>query len=134
MITVCVSEVFPEVYEAEDHNIGIWIIGGVLLQMILESLTKGFEHGHFHHHTKKKKIFAYCFDGRNVCSCVLEGIPLANITDVTSPYLLGIVFHNLPISFILGTFLLRKKTIFFLVYHCLICISITIRNGFWRLF
>ena len=42
---------------------------------------------------------------------------LANITDVTSPYLLGIVFHNLPISFILGTFLLREKTIFFLVYH-----------------
>ena len=50
----CVSEVFPEVYEAEDHNIGIWIIGGVLLQMILESLTKGFEHGHFHHHHEEK--------------------------------------------------------------------------------
>ena len=84
MITVCVSEVFPEVYEADDHNIGIWIIGGVLLQMILEkSLTKGFEHGHFHHHHEEKKYSAYCFDGRNVCSCVLEGIPLANITDVT---------------------------------------------------
>ena len=44
----------------------------------------------------------------------LEGIPLANITDVTSPYLLGIVFHNLPISFILGTFLLREKKNIFL--------------------
>ena len=62
--------------------------------------------------TTKKKYSAYCFDGRNVCSCVLEGIPLANITDVTSPYLLGIVFHNLPISFILGTFLLREKQYF----------------------
>ena len=43
LITVCVSEVFPEVYKTDNHNIGIWIIGGVLLQMILESLTKGFE-------------------------------------------------------------------------------------------
>ena len=108
-----VSEVFPEVYEAEDHNIGIWIIGGVLLQMILESLTKGFEHGHFHHHHEEKKYSAYCFDGRNVYPCVLEGIPLANITDVTSPYLLGIVFHNLPISFILrNIFIERKNNIF----------------------
>jgi hypothetical protein len=39
----------------------------------------------------------------------LEGIPLANIKETTSPYLLGIVFHNLPISFILGTFLLGKN-------------------------
>ena len=109
LITVCVSEVFPEVYEAEDHNIGIWIIGGVLLQMILESLTKGFEHGHFHHHHEEKNILPIALMAGMFVHAFLEGIPLANITDVTSPYLLGIVFHNLPISFILGTFLLREK-------------------------
>ena len=39
----------------------------------------------------------------------LEGIPLANITEISSPYLLGIVFHNLPISFILGAFFIGAK-------------------------
>ena len=53
LIAVC-GRGFPEVYSSSDHNIGIWIIAGVLLQMILESLTKGFEHGHFHHHHEEK--------------------------------------------------------------------------------
>ena len=109
LITVCVSEVFPEVYQADNHNIGIWIIGGVLLQMILESLTKGFEHGHFHHHHEEKNILPIALMVGMFIHAFLEGIPLANIKETTSPYLLGIVFHNLPISFILGTFLLGKN-------------------------
>lgn len=110
LITVCVSEVFPEVYETDHHNIGLWIIGGVLLQMILESLTKGFEHGHFHHHHEEKNILPLALMMGMFVHAFLEGIPLANIKDISSPYLLGIVFHNLPISFILGTFLLSKNT------------------------
>lgn len=109
LITVCVSEVFPEVYQTGNHNIGIWIIGGVLLQMILENLTKGFEHGHFHHHHEEKNILPVALMVGMFIHAFLEGIPLANITDLSSPYLLGIVFHNLPISFILGTFLLGRN-------------------------
>lgn len=107
LITVCVNEVFPEVYEAKDANIGIWIIGGVLLQMILESMTKGFEHGHFHHHDEKQILPVALMAGMFI-HAFLEGIPLASTENPSSPYLLGIVFHNLPISFILGTFLLGK--------------------------
>ena len=110
LITVCVLEVFPEVYSTSDHNIGIWIIGGVRLQMILESLTKGFEHGHFHHHNEEKNILPIALMFGMFIHAFLEGIPLANITETTSPYLLGIVFHNLPISFILGAFLLGRKS------------------------
>ena len=101
LIAVCVVEVFPEVYSSSDHNIGIWIIAGVLLQMILESLTKGFEHGHFHHHHEEKNILPIALMFGMFIHAFLEGIPLANITEISSPYLLGIVFHNLPISFIL---------------------------------
>jgi hypothetical protein len=39
----------------------------------------------------------------------IEGIPLANEEHQLSPYLLGILFHNLPISFILGAFLFNRK-------------------------
>lgn len=110
LITVCVSELFPEVYETKNPNIGIWIIGGVLLQMVLESLTKGFEHGHFHHHHEEKQILPVALMVGMFIHAFLEGIPLAHVKELSSPYLLGIVFHNLPISFILGAFLLGKNT------------------------
>jgi zinc and cadmium transporter len=39
----------------------------------------------------------------------LEGIPLANEQVILSPYLTGILVHNIPISFILGAFLVKNK-------------------------
>ncbi len=107
LITICLNEIFPEVYHSADPNIGIWVIAGVLLQMILESWTKGFEHGHFHHHQDEKNILPIALMIGMFVHAFLEGIPLANSTKI-SPYLLGILFHNLPISFVLGSFLFAK--------------------------
>lgn len=107
LITICLNDIFPQVYQAKDLNLGIWIIGGVLLQLILENLTKGFEHGHTHHQsehiiplTLMIGLFIHAF---------IEGIPLANETDFMSPYLQGIFLHKIPISFVLGTFLFKNK-------------------------
>lgn len=108
LITICLNEVFPEVYHSENHNIGIWVIAGVLLQMFLENLTKGFEHGHFHHHSESGILPATLMIGLFV-HAFIEGIPLSNETDVFSPYLQGILIHNIPISFILGAFLFKNK-------------------------
>ncbi len=108
LITVCLNEVFPEVYHSENHNIGIWVIGGVLLQMLLENLTKGFEHGHFHHHSENRILPLALMIGMFI-HAFIEGIPLANETNIFSPYLMGILVHNLPISFILGAFLVQNK-------------------------
>lgn len=107
LITICLNEVFPQVYHSENHNIGVWVIGGVLLQMLLENLTKGFEHGHFHH--TDDTILPVALIVGMFTHAFIEGIPLANETDVFSPYLQGILFHNLPISFVLGAFLFRNK-------------------------
>ena len=40
LITICLNEVFPQIYSGSEHHIGLWVIGGVLLQMLLENLTK----------------------------------------------------------------------------------------------
>lgn len=109
LITICLNEVFPEVYSESQHNIGLWVIGGVLLQMLLENLTKGFEHGHFHHHSDEKNILPLALMVGLFVHAFLEGIPLANETEVMSPYLTGILVHNIPISFILGAFLVKNK-------------------------
>lgn len=109
LITICLNEVFPQVYTAETgSSLGIFVIAGVLLQMILEALTKGFEHGHFHHHNDHNILPVALMVGLFV-HAFIEGIPLANEEHELSPYLLGIVFHNLPISFILGAFLFNRK-------------------------
>jgi zinc and cadmium transporter len=107
LIAICLNEVFPEVYASENHNIGLWIIGGVLVQMVLESLTKGFEHGHFHNHNDKAILPIALMIGL-FFHAFLEGIPLASQTEIFSPYLMGILFHNLPISFVLGAFLIKE--------------------------
>jgi len=110
LITICLNEVFPLVYTSDvSENLGIFVIGGVLLQMILEALTKGFEHGHFHHHNESSNILPAALMVGLFIHAFIEGIPLANETDPLSPYLLGILFHNLPISFILGAFLFNRS-------------------------
>lgn len=109
LITICLNEVFPQVYASDIGNLGIFVIGGVLLQMILEALTKGFEHGHFHHHNENNILPMALMVGLFI-HAFIEGIPLANETNPLSPYLLGILFHNLPISFILGAFLFNRTS------------------------
>nr|WP_034670257.1 ZIP family metal transporter [Chryseobacterium populi] len=109
LITICLNEVFPQVYTSEESgNLGIFVILGVLLQMILEALTKGFEHGHFHHHNEHNILPVALMAGLFI-HAFIEGIPLANEDNLASPYLLGIIFHNIPISFILGAFLFNRK-------------------------
>lgn len=107
LISICVVEVFPQVYHTEDKNIGLWVVLGILLQIFLENLTKGFEHGHFHY--EKCNILPLGLMLGMFIHAFIEGIPLAEEHNVISPYLLGILFHNLPISFVLGAFLLREK-------------------------
>ena len=111
LITICLNEVFPMVYSSTDHNIGLFVIGGVILQMFLENLTKGFEHGHMHHHDDEHnhQILPYALMVGLFIHAFIEGIPLANETDIFSPYLMGILVHNLPISFVLGAYLFRHK-------------------------
>lgn len=110
LITICLNEVFPMVYASKTaNNIGIFVIGGVLLQMLLEVLTKGFEHGHFHHQSESDKILPLALMVGLFIHAFIEGVPLANEQETLSPYLLGILFHNLPISFILGAFLFNNR-------------------------
>lgn len=109
LITICLNEVFPQVYNSDKHNIGVFVILGVLIQMLLESLTKGFEHGHLHHHSDDHAILPMALIFGLFIHAFIEGIPLSHETDIFSPYLMGIIFHNIPISFVLGSFLSTSK-------------------------
>jgi zinc transporter ZupT len=122
LLSLTVMHLLPEVYEAnlhqhEGHNhghtsTGIFIMIGIVFQIILEYFSKGAEHGHVHGHETMYHIpwllfFSLCLHA------LLEGMPISNHNHLAY----GIAIHHFPIAIILTTFFsnaqLNKKAILF---------------------
>jgi zinc and cadmium transporter len=122
LLSVTILHLLPEVYSLESHDnlIGILILIGIILQSVLESFSKGAEHGHIHIHADEKKFPTLLF----VSLCIhafSEGLPIHN---ADSNLLWAIVVHKIPIAIVLTTFLLNanysKKIVFsFLFFFAL---------------
>jgi zinc transporter ZupT len=111
LLSLTVMHLLPEVYESKNNTVGLFIMLGILFQIILEFFSKGAEHGHVHGHEKMTQIPWLLF----VSLCIhafLEGFPVSHQPDLA----LGIAVHHLPIAIILTTFFinasLNKKAIF----------------------
>lgn len=111
LLSITVMHLLPEVYEKENHNIGIYIMLGILFQIILEFFSKGAEHGHVHGHKKMLHMPWLLF----ISLCIhafLEGFPVSHHHDLA----IGIAIHHLPIAIILTTFFINsfldKKEVF----------------------
>lgn len=114
LLSVTILHLLPEVYTTNTDNtlIGVFILVGIILQSILESFSKGAEHGHIHIHTDGKQFPSLLF----VSLCIhafSEGLPIHNAND---NLLWAIVVHKIPIAIVLTTFLIHtkypKKTVF----------------------
>jgi zinc transporter ZupT len=121
LLSITILHLFPEVYIEVNPNIGLFILLGLLLQLVLDFFSKGAEHGHIH--VEKDIVFPWAlFISLNI-HAFLEGIPLAH--SHRHEYLLwAIVIHNIPISIILGTFFVsskisKKNAVLFLVLFSL---------------
>ncbi|NGY38064.1 ZIP family metal transporter [Flavobacterium sp. XN-5] len=111
LLSLTVMHLLPEVYESHSHDIGIFIMLGILFQIILEFFSKGAEHGHVHGQPNMTHIPWLLF----ISLCIhafLEGFPVGHHHDLA----VGIAIHHLPIAIILTTFFinahLNKKAIF----------------------
>ena len=118
LLSVTVLHLLPEVYNptSQDNLVGIFILLGIVVQSILESFSKGAEHGHIHVHRKSDKFPMLLF--LSLCiHAFSEGLPI-NFTD--NNLLWGIVVHKVPIAVVLTTFLLHtnysRKTIFLFLF------------------
>ena len=112
LLSLTVMHLLPEIYESANPNIGLFIMLGILFQIILEFFSKGAEHGHVHGHEIMTQIPWLLF----VSLCIhafLEGFPVSHHHDLA----IGIAIHHLPIAIILTTFFINasldKKAIFF---------------------
>ncbi|TDE06942.1 ZIP family metal transporter [Flavobacterium sandaracinum] len=112
LLSLTVMHLLPGIYESTKPSIGLFIMVGILFQIILEFFSKGAEHGHVHGHSNMSHIPWLLF----ISLCIhafLEGFPVGHNHGKLA---LGIAIHHLPIAIILTTFFinshLNKKAIF----------------------
>jgi zinc transporter ZupT len=112
LLSLTVMHLLPDVYESGNAKVGIFIMIGILFQIILEFFSKGAEHGHVHGHDKMTQMPWLLF----ISLCIhafLEGFPVGHHHDLA----IGIAIHHLPIAIILTTFFIHaelNKTALFL--------------------
>jgi zinc transporter ZupT len=106
LLSITILRLFPEVYVTENSSIGLFILLGLLLQLILDFFSKGAEHGHIH--IEKNVVFPWALLISLNIHAFMEGIPLAH--NLNHGHLLwAIVVHKIPISIILGTFFVNSN-------------------------
>jgi zinc transporter ZupT len=104
LLSLTVIHLLPDVYESDNKSVGIFIMCGILFQIILEFFSKGAEHGHVHGHEKLTQMPWLLF----ISLCIhalLEGFPVGRHHDLAY----GIAIHHLPIAIILTTFFLNAQ-------------------------
>lgn len=129
LLGITAVHLLPETFNPPNHSIGFWILGGFLLQLVLEMLSKGIEHGHVHPNSSVSKTFIFPIMLGLCIHAFIEGMPLDAIHQHHhhlheehhhQPLLYGIIFHKIPAAFSLGLLLSlsgfrRTTAILFLV-------------------
>ncbi len=115
---IAVLEIFPTVYEVHSHTIGLFVLAGLFFQMILESLSKGAEHGHVH--MKQTQSFPISIFAGLFLHSFFEGMPIMH--QHSHSLLWAIFVHNIPVSMVLYGAISRlnislpKKTVFMIAF------------------
>jgi zinc transporter ZupT len=117
LLSVTVLEFLPDIYNSGVDSIGVYILGGILLQIMLEYLSGGAEHGHLHL-SKEKTSFPFVLFISLCIHAFLEGIPIHE----NDHLLYAVIIHKVPIAIIIASFLFNtnlskfKIIIFLLVF------------------
>lgn len=109
LLGIVFMHMLPELYVEEGGHIGLWVVGGFLLQVVLEFFSHGIEHGHMHFHGGKAlplvTLLSLCLHS------FAEGIPFADPEVAGNlPFLIGVLLHKMPMAIALATVLLRAGT------------------------
>jgi zinc and cadmium transporter len=122
LLSISFLDIVPEIYsEHAFAEVGVFILLGFFIQLLLDFITKGVEHGHQHHdcnehhpnehHSRPHIAVLPVMIGLFIHS-FLEGMPLAdsmNDPHLRNTLLTGIVIHNIPISIVLMSLLMTDN-------------------------
>ena len=105
LLALTLFDLLPEVYHHLDaKQTGLFIMCGILLQIILEFFSKGAEHGHVHIH-KEDTAFPWLLFISLCIHSLLEGFPIHEHNDMVY----GVLIHKIPIAALITAFLLQSK-------------------------
>ena len=105
LLALTLFDLLPEVYNhLEAKQTGLFIMCGILLQIILEFLSKGAEHGHVHIH-KNDTDFPWLLFISLCIHSILEGFPIHEHNDMVY----GVLIHKIPIAALITAFLLQSS-------------------------
>ena len=122
LLSTTVFELLPDVYENLNAKYtGVFILSGIVLQIILEFFSKGAEHGHLHHHGKSEDRFPWLLFLSLGIHSFLEGFPIS--AHETIVY--GVFIHKIPVAILIVSYLLSSsiskiKVFLFLVAFALL--------------
>ena len=132
LFAITILHLMPDVYHTGDPQIGLFILGGFLLQILMEQFSEGIEHGHIHNHNHKHYVFPF---GIMISLCLhafLEGMPLAQGHHRELVY--GIALHHIPAAFALGCVLTQNQLGKRSVIALLILFAAMSPLGYWLSF
>jgi zinc and cadmium transporter len=109
---ITIMHLLPEVFQELGHSAGIYIVLGFFIQVALQQLSHGTEHGHthiptdHHHHVSVTPLLF----GLSI-HAFMEGIPLGfNFQDsaAMSSLVIGVAAHKLPEALTLMTVMVHS--------------------------
>jgi zinc transporter ZupT len=135
LLALTLFELLPEVYNHLDtKRTGLFIMCGILLQIILELFSKGAEHGHVHIH-KNNSVFPWLLFISLCIHSFLEGFPIHEHNDMVY----GVLIHKIPIATLITVFLFQSNygkiqiVLFLLVFAIMTPLGTLVSNNFTAL-
>ena len=109
LIGIAFLKLVPEVFANPTIFTGLFVLLGFLLQLALELITEGAEHGHKHNHVEGERVSPFLLLIGLCIHSFLEGMPIVQSFDTKLQHTLviGIVIHNIPISLTLMSLFLH---------------------------
>ena len=104
LLATTITAVFPEVFVHGNGHISYWVLAGIVVQIALENLTKGAEHGHIHTHGNSNLPWVLVI-GLSL-HAFIEGFPIAQHQEL----LWAVAIHKLPIAMLLVAALWKTKS------------------------
>lgn len=117
LLGITVLHLMPTVYIQQKEAAGLWILLGFFIQLMLEQLSTGVEHGHIHAHDHGRRGFAIQVMLGLCVHAFLEGMPLSGYDSIHEAHghdhthnhlLYGIILHKAPAAFALVVLLLSS--------------------------
>lgn len=103
LLGITILKLIPHVFEIAAKP-AIFILLGFLIQLGLESLSKGIEHGHLHL-AERSRQFPWTITLGLAIHAFIEGLPLSHAFDmqsgVNNALFFGILIHKIPAAFVL---------------------------------